>query len=94
MEKFYNYKCKANRYERLNSCKGVISQELRLATEDEIKTTLRKQGITDRRRITIKRNGESILTNMYILIFNSSIIPKEVKIGFTVERLELYVPAP
>lgn len=41
MEKFYNYKCKAYPYKRLNTCKGVIrSRELSLATEEEIKVTL------------------------------------------------------
>ena len=68
----------------------IRSQELSLATKEEIKTALRKQGVTDHRRITMKRNGESIQTNTYILTFNSSTI----KIGFTVKRVELYVPAP
>ena len=95
MEKFRNYKCKAYPHERLNSCKGVIrSQELSLAIEEEIKTALRKQGVTDHRRISIKRNGERILTNSDILTFNLSTIPKEIKIGFTIETVELYIPAP
>ena len=52
MEKFHNYKCKADLHERLNSCKGIIrNQELRLATEEEIKKPLRKQGVTDHRSI-------------------------------------------
>ena len=42
----------------------------------------------------MKRNGESILTKTYILTFNASTILKEIKIGFMIERLELYVPAP
>ena len=95
MEKFHYYKYKAYPHERLNSCNGVIrSQELSLATEEEIKTVLRKQGVMNHRRISIKRNGKRILTNTDILTFNSSTIPKEIKIGFTIETVELYILAP
>ena len=95
MDKFHTYKCKAYPHERLNSSKGVIrSQELGLATEEETNTALRKQGFIEHKRITIKRNGENILTNTYILTFNSPTIPKQIKIGFTIEKVEPYVPAP
>ena len=49
---------------------------------------LHKQGVIDHRRISIKRNGENILTNTYILDFNSSTIPKEIKIGFNSRKCE------
>ena len=76
-------------HERLKSCKEVIRNQLSLVTEEAIKTALHKQ---DHRIISIIRNGENILTNTNIFTFNSSTIPKEIKIGFIVERVEIYVP--
>ena len=37
---------------------------------------------------------EEIQDHMYSLIFNKSIISKEIKIGFCFEKLEQYIPAP
>ena len=55
---------------------------------------LRKQGITDFKRITIRKGGEEIKINTYILTFNWLKIPKEVKIRYCLERVEQYIPAP
>ena len=45
MKTFYNLKCKTYPHEKLNTTKGVIrNRELSLATTEEIKTVLGKQG--------------------------------------------------
>ena len=55
---FHTTKCRAYPHEKLNTSKGVIrSRELALATEDEITSALGKQGVTNIKRISI-RKGE------------------------------------
>ena len=65
-----------------------------LATEDEIATALGKQGVTNIKRISIRKGEQRIQTNTYILTFDKPQTPKEVKIGYCLERVEQYVPAP
>ena len=92
---FHTTKCRAYPHEKLNTSKGVIrSRELALATEDEIASALGKQGVTNIKRISIKKGEERIQTNTYILTFNKPQTPKDVKIGYCLERVEQYVPAP
>ena len=95
MKTFHTTKCRAYPHEKLNTSKRVIrSRELTLATEDEIASALGKQGVTNIKRISIRKGEERILTNTYILTFNKPQTPKEAKIGYCLERVEQYVPAP
>ena len=88
-------KCRAYPHEKLNTSKGVIrSRELALATEDEVASTLGKQGVKNIKRISIRKGEERIQTNTYILTFNKPQTPKEVKIGYCLESVEQYVSAP
>ena len=92
---FHTTKCRAYPHEKLNTSKGVIrSRELALATEDEIASALGKQGVTNIKRISIKKGEQRIQTNTYILTLNKPQTPKEVKISYCLERVEQYVPAP
>ena len=79
-------------HERWNTFKGVIrSRELALATAEEMKATLGKQGVTNIRRISIRKGKEEIKTNTYILTFNQLHTLKELKIGYCLMRVEMYV---
>lgn len=61
MKSFHNFKCKTYAHERLNILRGVIrNKELGLATPKEIQTALGKQGVSNFKRIIIRRNGEVI----------------------------------
>ena len=92
MKTFHTTKCRAYPHEKLNTFKGVIrSRELALATKEEIASALGKQGVTNI-RIFIRKGEEQIQT--YILTFNQPHIPKEVKIGYCLEKVEQYVPVP
>ena len=54
-------KCKAYPHEKLNTSKGVIeSKKLFLATAEEIRAALEKQGVADYKRIRIKIGIEEI----------------------------------
>ena len=61
MEKFHNLKCRAYPHAKLNTSKGIVrNKELSLATPEEIETAFKKQGIKEYRRVTIRRNDETI----------------------------------
>ena len=94
MKIFHTTKCRGYLHKKLNTSTGVIrSRELVLATQ-EMSAALGKQAVTNIKRITISKGEEKIETNTYILTFNQPHIPKEVKIGYCVERVKQYVPAP
>ena len=58
---FYIPKIKACLHKRLSTPKGVIrSRKLSLATSEEIRAALGKQGVTDHERITFRKGGEKI----------------------------------
>ena len=65
-----------------------------MTTEQDIVSALGKQGITNIKRISIRRGEQRIQTKTYIQTFNKLRTPNEVKIGYCLERLEQYVPAP
>ena len=92
---FHTTKCRVYPHEKLNTSKGVIrSRELALATENEIASAQGKQGVTNIKRISIRKGEERIQTNTYIRTFNKPKTPNEVKIGYCLERVEQYIPAP
>ena len=95
MKFFGNLKIKAFPHNSLNTSKGVVrSSELSLCTLDEIKTYLQSQGVSDIKRISIKRDGEIINTNTYIFTFNRSQLPKELKVGYNLLKVIPYIPNP
>ena len=95
MKLFANLKIKAFAHNSLNSSKGVVrSSELSLCTLEEIKNYLQNQGVSDVKRISIKRGDEIINTNTYIFTFNLSIAPKELKLGYNLLKVSPYVPNP
>ncbi len=59
----------------------------------EMTTVFGKQGVTDYKIIVIKKDGDEIQTNTYILTFSKPKIPKEVRIGFCLEKMEQDIPA-
>ena len=63
-------------------------------TSDDIKEGMFEQGVTDVRRITVRRDGVMKLTNTYVLTFNSPNLPAFVKIGFLQVKVDVYIPNP
>ena len=95
IKSFGSLKIKAFAHLSLNTSKGVVcSYELSVCTLDELKSHLANQGVTDIKRISIKRNEEIINTNTYILTFNKSSLPKELKVGYNLIKVSLYIPNP
>ena len=86
---FYNLRNKVYPHNTLNSSKGVLrSPDLSLCTLDEIKNNLCKQGVTDAKQISIKRNNQIIPTNTYILNFNTPKPSTEITIGYLITKVE------
>ena len=72
----------------MKSLMHQINRELSLATPEEIKTALWKLEVKVYKRIIIRGNGEKIQAYIYILTFNRHIIPKEMKVGYCLKKVE------
>ena len=82
-------------HKTLNSSKGIVRcKEMSLCSITEIKDNLKTQGVTDVKRISVRRHGEMRLTNTYILTFSSPTLPPSVKIGYMSVNVDLYIPNP
>ena len=58
LTKFYNILVKTFLHKSLNVSKGAVrSKEISLCTIEEIKRELKKQGVTDVKRVSIKKRG-------------------------------------
>ena len=74
MIKFHTINVKTYAHKSLNISKGVVrSKELSLCTIEEMKKEMKKQGVTEVKRVTIKKESKPIETNIYIMTFD---IPK------------------
>lgn len=79
----------------LNSCKGVIrTRDLQDMEEDDIATELKDQGVTQVKRITLKRDDKVVNTGTYILTFNLHDHPERIQIGYLSVRVDKYIPNP
>ena len=95
MKTFCSLKCSVTPHSSLNTSKGIIRcPALSRVTSDDIKEGMVEQGVTDVRRITVRRDGETKLTNTYVLTFNSPNLPTVVKIGFMQVKVDVYIPNP
>ena len=54
------------------------------------KKELKKQGGTAVKRVSIKKEGKTIET----MPFKTTKIPEKIKVGYTMERIEQYIPNP
>ncbi|GFU99426.1 uncharacterized protein TNCV_3193481, partial [Trichonephila clavipes] len=84
-----------NLHRSLNSCRGVISEtDLLCASEAEILEGLSDQGVTEVRRIKIKKETSLFPTKHLILTFNSPNLPSKIKAGYLNCTLRPYIPNP
>ncbi|GFV09664.1 putative RNA-directed DNA polymerase from transposon BS [Trichonephila clavipes] len=83
-----------NLHRSLISCRGVISEtDLLCASEAEI-LGLSDQGVTEVRRIKIKKETSLFPTKHLILTFNSPKLPSNIKAGYLNCKLRPYIPNP
>ena len=56
---------------------------------------MRKQGVKEVKRVSIKKEGKIIKRNTYIMTFDQAKIPKNIKVvGYTMERVKQFVHNP
>ena len=93
MKTFCGLKCSVTPHSSSNTSKGIICcPALNRVTSDDIKEGMFEQGVTDVRRITVRRDGVMKLTNTYVLTFNSPNLHTVVKIGFMQVKVDVYIP--
>ena len=63
---------------------------LKNETEENITEYLKQQGVTAYKRFTIKKDGNLIETNTLLLTFNSTSLPKSLKIFYRIIPVEVY----
>ena len=86
---------KVSPHRTLNTSKGVIrTQEIKNTTNEELKTQLKRQGVSDAKIITIRKNGDIIKLNTAVLTFNFPKPPADIKVGFELCPVQLYIPHP
>ena len=74
-------KCSVTPHSSLNTSKGIVCcPALSKETNDHIKEFMAEQGVTDVRRITVRRDGIR-KPNKFVLTFNSPNLTTVVKIG-------------
>ena len=79
-------------HRKFNGTKGVIrSKTMSQSTEEELLEHLKDQGVREIRRVKVKKNGELIETNTYIVTFGSSECPRAIKLTeWHFEKVEEY----
>ena len=92
---FCNLKCSVKPHSSLNTSKGIVRcPALSKVTTEHIIEFMGEQGVTDVRRITVRRDGILKPTKTFVLTFNTPILPTVVKIGFIQVKVDVYVPNP
>ena len=93
MKTFSGIAVTVQRHKTLNSSKGVVkSHELRNCSEKEIVDNVK--GITHARRIKIRRDGNELMTNTWIMTFDTPKPPTSLKICYLELEVRPFVPNP
>ena len=95
LTEFATLKVKVTPHQSLNSSKGVIRcPDLSGLDEEEILTELTPQEVSNVRRISFSKDGKRIPTNTLVLTFSTPHLPKTIKVGYLVVRVNVYIPNP
>ena len=95
MKTFCNLECSVKPHSSLNTSKGTVRcPALSKVTTEHIIEFMGEQGVTDVRRITVRRDGILKPTNTFVLTFNTPILPTVVKIGFIQVKVDVYITIP
>ncbi|GFX33399.1 uncharacterized protein TNCV_4122331 [Trichonephila clavipes] len=92
---FLDFPLTVTPHKSLNSCRGVISEpDLLSSSEAEILEGLSDQGVTQVRRISVKKDSSLFPTKNLILTFNSPKLPSNIKAGYLNCKVRPYIPNP
>ena len=95
LTRFFDIPAKCYPHTSLNTSRGIIRcPDLAGVSEEEIVLNLAEQNVTAARRITIFRDNVKRNTNTIVLTFNTSILPRVLKVGYLKVPVEMYIPNP
>ena len=95
VDMFVNIPVEVTPHKSFNSSKGVIrSREFPDCGDREMLVNLRSEGVSDVRRIMLKRNDNLIPTSTFILTFDRPVLPKSIKAGYINLNVDPYIPNP
>ena len=79
----------------LNTCSGVVRfPNLNVVNEEEILEEMKEQGVIHVRRIKVRRDDALKDTNTFMFTFNTSVLPKQLKVAFLRVSVDPYIPNP
>ena len=87
----------ATPHRTLNYCKGIVRDRDRTLLElpeEEICKELKSQGVANVKRFTIKKQGNTIKLNTYLITFETHSIPQKINVGPFKMKVDLYIPNP
>ena len=95
LKSFHNLKVQVSLHASLNTCKGAVRcPDLKGVSEEEILEEMRQQGVIHVRRIKVRRDDALKDTNTFVLTFNTSVLPKQLKVAFLRVSVDPYIPNP
>ena len=95
LKKFHDLKVQVSLHGSLNTCKGVVRcPDLKGVSEQEILEEMREQGVINVRRIKVRRDDALKDTNTFVFTFNTSVLPKQLKVAFLRVSVDPYIPNP
>ena len=93
--KKFHLKVQVSLHGSLNTCKGVVRcPDLKGVSEQEILEEMREQGVVNVRRIKVRRDDALKDTNTFVFTFNTSVLPKQLKVAFLRVSVDPYIPNP
>ena len=95
LQKLHDLRVQVSLHSSLNSCKGVVRcPDLKGVSEQEILEQMRQQGVIYVRRIKVGHDSTLKDTNTFVFTFNTSVLPKQLKIAFLRVSVDPYIPNP
>ena len=83
-----------NRKSQTDNLLKLTDRRLKHETEENITEYLNTQGVTACKRFKIKKDGNFIETNTLLLTFNTTTLPKSLRIFYRIIPVEVYIPNP
>ncbi|RUS86804.1 hypothetical protein EGW08_005464 [Elysia chlorotica] len=93
IDTFANIPVTVKAHRSLNSSRGVVrSRDLETTSEEEMVEEL--DGVTHARRIFVRKGGDKVRTNTFVLTFDSTSPPTSLKVGYLTLKVTPYIPRP
>ena len=92
---FHNIPIQVSIHRTKNYTKGVFTcRDLVGMADEDILTEIKDQGVVEVHRIVSKRNGNLVPNHTFRITFNSTTLPKDVKIGYMNVKVRPFIPNP